>query len=171
MTPNNQINTAIDNAASRITNAKPSTALRANVMSRIAAERPSRFSWRYLFAGGAVAGIGLAAFLSWPSGQVSPKLAAPGVVALAPTAKVDPTAPNSPTSPEMSVNAARIERTASFTPSEADLEWSANAPPALERPEPLERVKSLEMKLIDNITPLAVTPLVVPTLGDDGSNR
>ncbi len=61
MTPLDRIDSVINEAASRITNAKPSDALRANVMSRIAAERPSRFAWRYVFAGGEIASIGLVA--------------------------------------------------------------------------------------------------------------
>lgn len=175
MTPHDPIESAINNAAARMTNAKPSTALRANVMARIAAERPSRFAWRYVFVGGAIASVAVVAFVSWPANSAisqstisNPTLVNPTVI----NSRVDPTTPAARTSPVTSVNAARIERAASFAPSEADLEWSANAPPALERPEPLERVKSLEMKPIDTITPLGVAPLVVvPVLGDDGSNR
>lgn len=175
-----RIDSAINDAASRMTHAKPSDALRANVMSRISAEQPARFPWRFVFAGGAIASVALITFASWPSNSQfhnptisNPTLVNPtvinGIAANNPTA-----APNRP-SPVMSVvtkNAARVDPAASFAPSEAELEWrSANAPPALERPAPLEKVKSLEMKTIDNITPLTVAPLMVLALGDDGSNR
>lgn len=178
MTPQDPIDSAINNAAARMTGAKPSDALRANVMSRLRAERfggQARLrAWRFVFAGGAIASVALVAFASWPGNSAMPNPSISNPTLINPTvinSQTHPTAGIRTSSPVTSVNAARIERAAVFTPSEAEMEWSANAPPALERPDPLKKAETLELKLIDNITPLGIAPLVVPALGDDGSNR
>lgn len=184
MTPHDRIDTAINEAASRLMSAKPSDALRASVMSRIhlrqgfggqVAELAGRSWLRYVFAGGAIASVALVAFVSWPNNSTignptisNPTLINPTVI----NSNANPTAALSAPSPVTSVvKTKRVERTSArrdYAPSAAELEWMARATPALDTPDPLE-LKALELKSID-ITPLGVAPLAVPALGD-GSNR
>ncbi len=172
MTPLDRIDFVISDAATRMTSAKPSDALRANVLSRIAVERPARFAWRWVFAGGAVASVALMAVLSWPSNPTIPNSTISNPTVINPriiNASTNPTTiVGSASSTTSVVSTARIERTVQYAPSAAELEWRARATPALDHLDPLE-VKSLELKSID-ITPLGVAPLTVPALGD-GSNR
>lgn len=169
------IDAVIDGAAARMTDAAPSDALRAGVMTRIAIARRSRMPWRYVLAGGALAGAVLIGVVALRS--ASP-VAMPGADSTRASASPDPTHVPVVSSPLPSVNTARVERAsarpsadapvANVAMSAAEREWRARATPALARPEPLE-VKSLELRSID-ITPLDVAPLVVPALGD-GQNR
>lgn len=169
------VDVVIDDAAARMTDAAPSDDMRARVMTRIAMARRSRMPWRYVLAGGALAGAVLIGVVALRS--ASP-VAVPDADSTRASASPDPTHVPVVSSPLPSVNTARVER-ASARPSArvagttvamsaADVEWRARATPALARPEPLE-VKSLELRSID-ITPLDVAPLVVPALGD-GPNR
>jgi len=174
MTPRDRIDLAIDHAAARMTHAQPSEALRANVMARIAVERPLRGWWRYALASGAIASVGLIAAIAWPT--TSTVIAPESGMAIMTSATKEPAAvPTSiadDASPLSSINRAsiaRVERTASrplavFPMSKAERDWRARATPALEHPDPLE-VQALELRTID-ITPLGVAPLTVPALGE-----
>jgi hypothetical protein len=170
MTPREPIDSIIDNAASQLTSANPSSTLRASVMSRVAAERRPRFVWRYVFAGGALAAIAIVSVASFRSadGRISdtPIINTP-IINASKTPAQNPTGVEPPTSPLPSVERVAA-RTAAVTMSTAEMEWRARATPALDQPDPME-VRALELKSID-IAPLGVAPLVVPALGD-GQNR
>jgi len=170
MTPREPIDSIIDIVASRLTDAQPSSALRANVMSRVAAERRPRFVWRYVFAGGAIAAMAIVSVISFRSTPLSDTpITSNPIINASKTPAVYPTGVEPPTSSLPSVvKTARIERAANVEMSTAEIEWRARATPALAQADPLE-VKALELKSID-ITPLGVAPLVVPALGD-GQNR
>jgi hypothetical protein len=148
--------------------------LRANVMSRIAAEKKTaRCAWRYVFAFGAIASVALVAFLSWPSNRAihnSPitdqKIANSPLV----DSSLNPTSAVNPASPLPSV-----ARTASADDSgrlafTTDADQAGMSVPALEHPE-LMTVKPLfegaPVKAIDAIEPIRLAPLVVPAIGDD----
>jgi hypothetical protein len=174
VTPNTGIDTAINNAASRMTNAKPSDALRASVMSRIAVDRPSRFSWRLVLVGSAAASVALVVLsvfvLRNTNGHVSPKLSTPSVATVAATAKADPTAATTPTSPLTSVARTIAADDSGRFVVTADADQTGMSVAALEHPEQLTPVKPLSetapVKAID-IEPIRVAPLVVLAIGDD----
>lgn len=172
MTPLGPIDQLIDNAAARLTHARPSHAFRANVMARIAVAQPSRFQWRYVFAGSAAA-IVLAGVLTLrEGGPVSPKPEALSAVNNAPTVEADPTATKNDSSPLTSmprtVAAHDSGQLAFASLAGAEQEWTGQVIPALEHPE-LMTVKPLfegaPIKGID-IEPIRMAPLVVPTLDD-----
>lgn len=178
MMPRSRVDVAIDHAAARMTDAQPSDALTAKVLARVAAESTHRFPWRWVFAGGAVAGVGVVAMVAagvWRDAHVVVTPLPVNVPAIE-SAKIEahaiPTeAPERP-SPLPSIDrTARVERAATepgavtvFPMSAAEREWRARATPALDGPGALE-IRALETRPID-ITPLGVAPLTVPALGD-----
>lgn len=177
MTPRDRVDTIIDHAASRMVQATPSDALRANVMSRISVEKPSRFAWRFAFAGGAIATVALVAFLSWPSKHTilnSPiadaKVGNFPIVdsSMHPTVALNSTSPLTSVARTVAANGSGELVVASL--SDADQEWLSRRVPALEHPELMTPVKPLlegaPIKAID-VEPMRVAPLVVPAIGDD----
>jgi len=123
VTPLDRIDSVINDAASRMTNAKPSDALRANVMSRISVERPSRFGWRYVFAGGAIASVALVAFAAWPHNAAVSQFAISTPTVINPTILTSPV--NSPAATDPTAAANRpspltsVARTAAFSDARA----------------------------------------------------
>jgi hypothetical protein len=179
MTPREPLDSLIDNAASRLTDAKPSDTLRANVMSRIAVERPSRFPWRFVFAGGALASVALVAFVSWQRNPAISNLAVSNPTISNPPL-INPTVINSSAHPTAGADASSpltstVMRTAALaTPPQtfhalnaAEQAWLERGVPALEDPKAPE-VTTIHIAAID-IEPLRVAPLVVPALGDEQS--
>ena len=175
MTPHSPIDSAINNAASRMTSAKPSEAWRAKVMSRIAVERPAGFPWRFVFAGGAIASVALVAFVSWPTNPTIPTPTIPTPTLINPTvinSKLDPTAAADATSPLLSVSRTAAANDSGqlvlATLTDADQEWLSRSVPALEHPE-LMTVRPLlgRAQVAIDIEPIRVAPLVVLAIGDD----
>jgi hypothetical protein len=154
--------------------------MRASVLARITAAPPSRWFWRYVFAGTAAATIALAGVVQMnranEGGRILPKPA--DRTAPVQLAKSEPTVSGKRSSPLTPVvNTARVERVSARTATQevtANAEdaalaaWRARSTPALAHPNSLA-VRPLELKTID-ITPLDVAPLLVPALAD-GSNR
>ena len=169
MTPLDPLDSAINAAASRLTNAKPSDALRANVMSRIAAEKKtSRFAWRFVLAGGAIATIALVAFTSLHNSAV-PNPTIPTPTLINPTV-INPTIASNAPSP-----IASVVRTASADDSGrlvfmADADPAGMSVPALEHPELMTPIKPLfdgaPVTAID-IEPIRMAPLTVRAIDDD----
>lgn len=175
MTPRDRIDTLIDDTASRMTSAQPSDALRANVMSRIGAERTARLrAWRFGVASGVIASVALIALVSWRANSTitNPAISTPTVIN--PTilnSSANPTGVHVPASPLTSVArtvASDSEPSVVAALAEAERDWLSV--PALEHPELLMTVKPLSegapVKTID-IEPIRVAPLVVPAIGDD----
>jgi hypothetical protein len=176
VTPNTGIDTAINNAAARMTNATPSDALRAGVMSRIAVAPPRLRAWRFGVAFG-VASVGLVAFLVWPhKGAPNPTISQ---LAISTPTLINPTIPNepahptagtAPTSPLTSVAQTVAANDSGRFVVTTDADQMRMSVPALEHPELLTPVKPLSegapFKAID-IEPIRVAPLVVLAIGDD----
>ncbi len=177
MTPHEPVDSAINEAASRLTSAKPSDAFRSNVMSRIAVTQPSRFAWRYVFAGGAMASVALAAFVSWPNNPTisnltiaNPTVINPAVISS--TIAAHPTAVKNASSPLTSiartVAATDGEQSVLAALSDTDPEWSSRMVPALEQAEPMtiRPLSGAPIKAID-IDPIRLAPLVVSAIGNN----
>lgn len=178
MTPLDRVDSAINDAASRMTTATPSDALRANVMSRVSHLRAPRFGgqagfarWRFLFAGGAIASVALVAFVMWPFNPTipNPAISNPTII----NALADPTVavndPSSLASVARTVAAHDSGQLALAAMVDAEQEWSNRIVPALEQPE-LLTVKPLfdgaPVKAID-IEPIRITPLMVRAIDDN----
>lgn len=169
----NDITTAINTAARRMTSAPPSSELHARVMSKIDAPQP-RWGWRLAIAGGAIASVAIVVAIQLASpaapGLVSPK---PPQEVVSSAAEAKPTATTIASSPVLSMasaSGAATSRTV-FAPSAGQLEWRARAVQALEQPaalvvEPLDATRQ-QIEPID-ITPLSVAPLTVPVLNSGG---
>lgn len=176
MTPRDRIDTLIDDTASRMTSARPSDALRTNVMARITNGHPSRFAWRYVLAGSAAASIALVAFASWPSDLTVPNPTISNPTFVNPAilnSSANPTGVHVPASPLTSVTrtvAAGSGPSVVAVLTDAERDWLSRSVPALEHPEPLMTVRPLSegapIKAID-IEPIRVAPLVVLAIGDD----
>lgn len=176
MTPLDRVDSAINEAASRLTSATPSDALSANVMSRIAVERSSRLAWRYVFAGGAMASVALIALVAWPFNPTIPNPAISNPTIINPTvinASANPTAlkndSSSLTSVARTVAAHDSGQLALAAMVDAEQEWSNRIVPALEQPE-LMTIKPLfegaPVKTID-IEPIRMAPLMVRAIDDN----
>lgn len=168
-----EINTAVNTAARRMTSVPPSADLRARVMRRIDAAQP-RWGWRLAIAGGAIGAVTLTTAVLWRtpgSSNVNAPVTAQAA-SIAQNAGVNPTPAPVVSSPLLSTASAQraATRQAVFTPSAEELEWRARAVQALEQPaalviEPLEQPR-LSIDPID-ITPLSVAPLTVPFLASN----
>jgi hypothetical protein len=174
VTPHDPLDSAINQAASRLTSAKPSDALRAGVMARIASERPSRFPWRFVFAGSAVAAMVIVGAVSFRAPMVSENpISNTPIINASKTPTPDPTGVKTPASPVTSVArtaAADDSGLVLATLTKSDEEWLQGKVRALERPELIVPVKPLfggaPIKTID-IEPIRVAPLVVPAIDDN----
>jgi len=175
VTPLDRIDSVINDAASRIVSAKPSDALRANVMSRIAIEKPSRFAWRYVFAGGAIASVALVAFASLHNRAIpNPTISTPTLInptVINPMASANPTAAGASASPLPSMVRTTADESGRMVFA-ADADQAGMSIPALEHPELMTPVKPLSevapIKAID-VEPISVAPLTVRAI--DGDNQ